>query len=267
MNAISQARFTYINICRYRREYVEEYDFSNIPRPFFNIACVLAGECVISVKGEEDTHLKRGDILVIPDSTTYSARWSGSPEIEYITIHFILEDDPFANLNIPLQKLCGLDKLGDSFVRAYSQFDRDTLGRFRALSIVYDVLYSVFSRITENEVASKNSDIKKAITYLGTNYKRELSVGELADIAHLSRSRFFTLFKKETGMTPVEYKNSICVRNAEKLLVTTSMAIEEIADTLGFNSATYFRRVFNTYTGMSPSDYRKMIRAELSNAK
>lgn len=267
MNALSQARFTFINICRYRQKNVEEYDFSNIPRPFFNIAYVLSGNGRLSVRGEDDTILSPGDILVIPDSATYSAKWSGSPEIDYITIHFILEDDPFAKLNIPLQKLCGLEELGESFVRAYTEFNRDTLGRFRALGIVYDVLYSVFSRIVKTDAEVQSKDIKRAVTYLGTNYKSELSVGQLAEIAHLSRSRFFTLFKFETGMTPIEYKNNICIRNAEKLLVTTSMSIEELADALGFNSATYFRRVFRAHTGMSPSDYRKMIRAELSSAK
>lgn len=95
------------------------------------------------------------------------------------------------------------------------------------------------------------------------NYTDNLTIQELATIANLSPSRFFTVFKKETGITPIEYKNRICIRNAEKMLLISDLSIEEIAEKLGFNSSSYFRRTFKAYTGKSPREYKNGIKTEL----
>lgn len=89
-----------------------------------------------------------------------------------------------------------------------------------------------------------------------------LTVAELSEMVNLSPSRFFTVFKKETGMTPIEYKNHICVNNAQKMLLADNLSIEEIGESLGFNSASYFRRTFKKYVGKSPREYRNNINSD-----
>ena len=104
---------------------------------------------------------------------------------------------------------------------------------------------------------------KKVIDHMTFNYKDSMTIQELAAIANLSPSRFFALFKKETGITPIEYKNRIGIRNAEKMLLISDLSIEEISEKLGFNSSSYFRRTFKAFTGQSPREYRNKIKTEL----
>ena len=65
------------------------------------------------------------------------------------------------------------------------------------------------------------------------------------------------LFKKEKGVTMQQYHNSVRMDEACRLLCSTLMSIGEIADKLGFSDVLYFSRCFHTYTGKSPSAYRK----------
>ena len=128
---------------------------------------------------------------------------------------------------------------------------------------LYNILDEIVPKIKKSSEKQIRTSIKKAIEYMTFNYTDNLTIQELATIANLSPSRFFTVFKKETGITPIEYKKRICIRNAEKMLLISDLSIEEIAEKLGFNSSSYFRRTFKAYTGKSPREYKNGIKTEL----
>jgi AraC-like DNA-binding protein len=84
-------------------------------------------------------------------------------------------------------------------------------------------------------------------------------VDTLAAVANMSASRFYPAFKDALGATPVDYLNHYRVNRAMTLLVNeTELSVEEISMRVGFESSTYFRRVFKRITGKTPKDYRKI---------
>ena len=83
------------------------------------------------------------------------------------------------------------------------------------------------------------------------------TVDELAEVCHMSTSHFYACFKNAVGMSPIEYKNSVCINRAMLRLVSEDKTIEEISEELGFESAAYFRKVFKRVTGKTPKEYRK----------
>lgn len=260
MNTLTNTRLQFLNIGKYGGIYADTADFSNTPRPFFSIGIILNGVGEFCTGKAEPITVSAGDIIIVPTAATYTSHWKGYPDISYITFHFILEKS-FSD-NISIQKICGLEHLKKDFQTAYDDFSALS-EPFKVLGIFYNVLHEVLPKIKKSSAKRMGVSVKKAIDYITSNYTKNITIAELAKAANLSPSRFFTVFKNETGTTPIEYKNRICVRNAEKLLLSQELTIEEISEKLGFNSSTYFRRTFKLYTGKSPREYKNDIKTEL----
>lgn len=98
--------------------------------------------------------------------------------------------------------------------------------------------------------------VQRAIRYIHMHYAEPLSLSRMAQEAHLSESYFSTLFKKGCGYGFREYLSKVRVDRAKELLEKTNMGVTEIAQAAGFDSQSYFSKVFHQRTGLSPSEYR-----------
>ncbi len=67
----------------------------------------------------------------------------------------------------------------------------------------------------------------------------------------------YRAFKKETGLSPIEYRNRLRIERARTLLSRDICSVSEAAKLLGFESVYYFSRVFKQHTGVAPSQYGK----------
>jgi YesN/AraC family two-component response regulator len=82
----------------------------------------------------------------------------------------------------------------------------------------------------------------------------------LADISkefYISQFYFSKIFKEATGFTFVEYLNSVRIKEAQRLLVSTNDKVIRISYNVGFGSIAHFGRMFKAITGYSPLQYRK----------
>lgn len=260
MNILTNTRLQFLNIGKYGGMYADTADFSGTPRPFFSIGMILNGTGDFYEKNYGRVSVFPGDIIIVPNAATYISRWTGNPHIEYITFHFILENG-FEN-NIPIQKISGYEHLTKYFCLAYNNFANSEMS-FKILSIFYGIVHEIFPKIKKSSAKQLCTSVKKAVDYITLHYTNYITIAELAEMANLSPSRFFTVFKKETGFTPIAYKNHICIRNAKKMLLISDLSIEQIAEKLGFNSSSYFRRTFKAFVGQSPIKYRNSIKTEL----
>lgn len=260
MNILTNTRLQFLNIGKYGGTHTDTADFSNTPRPFFSIGMILDGTGDFYEQNYGCVSVCPGDIIIVPNAATYISHWTGNPYISYITFHFILENG--FGKNIPIQKICGFGHLTKDFCLAYDNFANSEMS-FKILSIFYGILHEIFPKIKKSSEKQLYTSVKKAVDYITLNYTNNITIAELAETANLSPSRFFAVFKSETGTTPIEYKNRICIRNAEKMLLTDDLSVEEIGEKLGFNSASYFRRTFKAYTGKSPREYKNGIKASL----
>jgi AraC-like DNA-binding protein len=99
--------------------------------------------------------------------------------------------------------------------------------------------------------------VDTAIDYMRANLSETLSIDQLVKHIGYGRSRFFDLFRANTGMTPNDYMRRLRLEVARRLLVKTSRPVTEIAFEVGFNSSQYFSTVFLQYTGLTPSSFRR----------
>lgn len=97
--------------------------------------------------------------------------------------------------------------------------------------------------------------------YIEDNYaKSDLSLNEVASIAGFNEKYFSSKFKKEIGVTFVDYLTNIRMEAAKNLLQKTNMKLAEISEAVGYNNVEHFVRVFKKKNGMSPREYTKSSR-------
>lgn len=108
----------------------------------------------------------------------------------------------------------------------------------------------------KNIISDKSPYIEPIIQYIEENYNSISSVKEIADIVNLNSDYFCRMFKDNFGMTFIDYLTQFRIEKAKKLLAKTDIPITEIPFDIGYNSITYFTRVFKKKVGTSPSEYR-----------
>ena len=109
--------------------------------------------------------------------------------------------------------------------------------------------------------------IMAAIQEIHINNEQYFSTEQLAEICHLSKYHFCRLFQQTVGQTPHQYMLDVKIDKAKKMLLQTDMSVGDIAEALGFNDVTVFRRAFIRNMGCVPSDFRKKEQQDLHHGK
>ena len=103
---------------------------------------------------------------------------------------------------------------------------------------------------------------RKAVEYIQEHYKESFSVDDIADSLFINKSYLMREFKKNTGMTLLQYLNITRCEAAKKLLSDTDICIESIAYEVGYVTASHFTKIFKNVAGASPSKYRRMSKVK-----
>lgn len=124
------------------------------------------------------------------------------------------------------------------------------------------VLQEFINRVFNLSISSIRKREKKPIQdakiFINNHYSEQLSLEDVAQHVGLNPSYFSYFFKKETGITFVEFITLMRFENAKALLVDGKDCISDIAKAVGFNDDKYFSNVFRKLSGISPSQYRRL---------
>jgi AraC family transcriptional regulator of arabinose operon len=96
------------------------------------------------------------------------------------------------------------------------------------------------------------------LKYIENHLAENITIEDLAKIAHFHPNYFIHFFKSLLGLSPIQYINKIKMEKAKMLLMTTDMSITEIAESVG-TQLYYFSRSFKNYTGFAPSAFRSLF--------
>jgi len=102
--------------------------------------------------------------------------------------------------------------------------------------------------------------IKVMLEYIHNNFSRDISLKDIADSTHISKSECCRCFKKYLRMSPFEYLMQYRIIEASALIQNTTKPITEIMSLVGFNDASYFAKIFKKFTNYTPTQYRKQFR-------
>ena len=240
------------------------------------ILCVISGEIDLFVNNQE-ARMEKGGIIML---NAYDVHSITGAEARY----YVLQVDPhllsgytvdlrrympqeidqkLLHASHPLaQELCGL--IGRLF--CYPPEPPDSQ-RIDMLSI----LLTIFARImayTEENV--KNSGqlqydqkvanrLKEIFSYVEEHSAEDISLDDIAEHVHLTKTYFCRFFRNMTGTTFVEYLNLYRCKRAEDLMTEPDVSITEIASKVGFKDLSYFNRTYKRLRGAVPSESRRRI--------
>lgn len=121
-----------------------------------------------------------------------------------------------------------------------------------------DTLYQIILKGLGSLSGRQHSRVVlQAVDYISKNYAGNINLENTAEYVQKSKNYFSYLFKKELGISFIDYLNQVRVEEAKKLLDTTDDKTYEISEKTGFNDYKYFSSVFKKITGMSPAQYKK----------
>jgi len=121
---------------------------------------------------------------------------------------------------------------------------------------------SQFSALLELE--PKSDRIQSALAYAKRNLDTPLTVGQLAEAAHLSPRQFSRAFRAETGQSPAKAVENLRVETARLMMEQSRHPIDVIARQTGFVDRDRMRRAFLRTFGQPPQVIRRNTRAEMA---
>jgi AraC-like DNA-binding protein len=268
--------------------------YSAFGHPSF--CAVLEGRCRLAVDGQRALTLEAGDFLLLPatpgftmsgfkavrpeqfDPKVTSAHLGevrhgtrgGPPDVRLLGGWFAF-DSPDAALLVSLLPglvhVRGAERLS-VLVRLVDEESSDRkAGRDLVLTRLVEVLLIEALRSTSGEDAPPgllrglaDAQLAPAMRQMHGQLARSWTVAQLAKTAALSRSAFFERFTRSVGLPPMEYLLAWRMAVAKDLLRRHDVGIAEVAERVGYGSASTFSTAFSRHVGQPPSRYARSVR-------
>lgn len=129
--------------------------------------------------------------------------------------------------------------------------------------IVQNMLRCYIQLVRKMAVPKCSSSIRKAVKLIHLGLSAPLSVQYIADMIQVHPDYLSRAFKKEMGISMIEYINKQRIIQSTHYLTETELPIRDIALYVGFEDINYYSRVFKRYVNCSPSQYRKTSKGQL----
>ncbi|MBQ7001582.1 MAG: helix-turn-helix transcriptional regulator [Oscillospiraceae bacterium] len=112
----------------------------------------------------------------------------------------------------------------------------------------------------EPQFVSGNRQCAAVRRYIDLHFKEALTLEQLAEEAHMNKYYLSHAFKREYGVSPINYMISRRIEESKYLLAETDLSMSQIAQLLGFSSLSYFSQVFRRTQSITPMEYRQSVR-------
>jgi AraC-like DNA-binding protein len=259
---------------------VASFEFKWHYHPEYELTYIVKGNGY-RIVGNSHEPFAAGDLVLLGSNLphTWHSKAEDSTPSEAIVIQFSKAFiAPFLTLNEakPLDALLVAAKKGLHFeVDPALVFALRKMVESQALESVLDLLrilnsltskkYKTLTSTEFHNVSSKTFELRinKVCTHLQKHFAAPITLTKIAELVHMSESNFCKFFKKATSTTFSDYLNELRINEACHLLIYSEDNISKIAQDCGFESLSYFNRVFLKKKHVSPSLFRKNANALL----
>ncbi|MBP1991067.1 helix-turn-helix domain-containing protein [Paenibacillus eucommiae] len=118
--------------------------------------------------------------------------------------------------------------------------------------------FKLFAQDSKSAASEKDQYMKRIEHYVEVNYPVNFSLDDISCDVGISKQYICQLVKQQYNITFIDYLNQYRIDQAKLILERGPMKISEVYAKVGFNSYSYFSKVFKQYTGLVPSEYREL---------
>lgn len=135
---------------------------------------------------------------------------------------------------------------------------KDALADITLQELIIRIIQTQSLKKIENEIIDVTSPITASINFIRENIRGSINLKQLSGKACMSTTSFYRSFKRELGMSPIEFILNEKIKFAKKLLSNPKINISEVSYATGFEDCNYFIRLFKKYEGITPKQYQLM---------
>lgn len=230
---------------------------------------------IVSGKGHfyfhgEDRVVYAGRMVLIQPRQEQRYEYFGEDKPEVYWVHFTGSDvkNILRSYNIPMDDPIFYSGASST----YSYLFKEMIHELQSCKTGYEDLLTMYlrqifllvQRTRQEERPTVSTYIQEemefARRYFNEHYNEPISIQEYAESRNMSVCYFQRNFKQIVKHTPMQYLLTIRVNNAASLLETTDYSMAEIAAIVGYEDPLYFSRLFRKIKGVSPRDYRNLVK-------
>ena len=243
----------------------------------FELYYIIKGEREYFIE-DEFFKLSEGDLVIIPQHLLHRTEGKGASRflvyfsldylkkyftdnmIECLSIHRPIVFHPEDNLKEQFNLM--LNTLLVEYNKVIKE-NRDPLAEPLLAGFLYQILFTITSGHNAY-VPHEYSDgrIGSIIKYINENYSQITDLEEIASHFYISKYHLCRIFNQNLGIPLITYLNTIKIRKACEMIRTNKSSLTEIAMKCGFNSSSYFCKVFKSEKGVSPTEYKRQHKTQ-----
>lgn len=245
------------------------HSFGPALKPHYLIHYILSGRGRFSIGGKEYPLEAGYGFLITPDELAFyqadeSDPWtyvwvgfSGTQASEYVS-HIGLSVRQPVFRSEASEELYQIVK--DMVEHSTCGLSHD-LRRNGQLGIFLSIIAEGTTVEEKNEVDRANTYVRKAVSFIQSNYCNPIKVADVANYVCINRSYLYTLFQKSVKMSPQQFLTTFRITKAAELLQLTDLPVESIALSCGYHDPLVFTKAFKQMKKVSPTNYRKEMKS------
>jgi AraC family transcriptional regulator len=243
------------------------------PFPDFSLIYTTAGRCRAEIdlgNGRKRVEITAGMMMIAPTDTACDYEKHAACETFVVGLpKSRLVSLSEQALGRPVVDLGGChDFFRDPLVEALSlrmwdeAIESNPHGALFADAALDALLATLLTRSGRPPKGPKRSEVlsgdrlNRVLTYIQDNLSRDITISELAAVAHLSEFHFARLFKRATGLAPHQFVITQRVERAKALIRKGQLSLVDVAATVGFSSQSHLCQHFKRIVGCTPAKFR-----------
>ncbi|RED64054.1 AraC family transcriptional regulator [Cohnella lupini] len=222
--------------------------------------------------GEECYTITPGTVICIPPNVMHDHYKETQEETEFLWWHFTFEIagvmDAMKMIRIPyvfkLHNSLYFEKVFMEFLDSTAQkrsLPSSILEHAKSLELLYIILDSAIGKSDGSKSNNNQSEgFLELLARIVQSPENHISLNSLSEELHLHPTYISNRFKELFGKSPLQVQREMKIQRAKMLLETSELSITEIAQSLGFSEIQNFTRLFKSYVGVSPTQFRNLNR-------